>query len=103
MNKAELREKLENFPIRTIKRGAYYFLDSHTIDQLLSLLHSYGLMRRVNKELPLPTHKMIERLVSPVPLMSPYYGSAIEMYRLAQQDMGEAGYEAVESLVKENK
>ena len=38
-------------------------------------------------ELRFPNEGMVQRLVSPVPLMSPYHGSVIEAYRLAQQDL----------------
>lgn len=43
-------------------------------------------------ELPFPGEKMFARLNYQVDLMSPARGSVVEAYRLAQQDMLEAGY-----------
>jgi len=59
------------------------------------------------KELPFPGEHMFARLNYQVDLMNPIRGSVIEAYRLAQQDMSEAGAlfgislaEAVRSLGK---
>ena len=69
--------------------------------EILSYLHSQGVVIKVARELPFPGEKMFARLNYQIDPMSPVRGSVIEAYRLAQQDMGEIGYVAVESLIKE--
>jgi len=70
-------------------------------ENLLEYLHSQGVAIKMDRELPYATEETVfGRLTWPVELMDPAHGTYIEVYRLAQQDMGEAGYVAVEPLIK---
>jgi len=66
-------------------------------------LQELGVVVKVYRELPFPGEKLFARLNYQVEPMNPIRGSVIEAYRMAQQDMGEAGYVAVEPLIREVK
>lgn len=56
------------------------------------ITHPYIAIVDRGAELPSPGEEMFARLNYQVKLMSPIRGSVVEAYRLAQQDMGEAGW-----------
>jgi len=94
----EIREGIKKFLQGTAHNGYYDGLELRLIEELAS----QGVVIKVDRELPYATEETVfGRLTWPVPLMDPAHGTYIEVYRLAQQDLGEAGFVAVEPLIKE--
>ena len=59
-------------------------------------------MIKVDREIPFPSEENVfGRLAWQVKLMDPAHGTYIEAYNLGRQDLLEAGWEAVDPLVKE--